>query len=105
MGRLRDRSAALAALGRAPPTPRRRLVAALVAGLFAFALVFIALRLFIGPGESWPVFEALAAGVAAAVAGATTRIGRAVAYGIIATFWLLFALLGAVFATIGGALG
>lgn len=105
MGRLRERSAAIAAIGRAPPTPQRRLVAAIVAGLLAFVMVLIALRLFVGPSPGWYVFEAAGAAVAAAVAAATTRMGRSVAYGLIAAFALLLALLAAVVATIAGALG
>ena len=104
MGRLRERSAAIAALGSAPPTPQRRLVAAAAAGLLTFALLLLIFRLFIGPSRDWPWFEALGAGIAAAVAAATTRIGRAIAYGLIAVFTFMLALVGMVFAAIGGLL-
>lgn len=80
-------------------------MAAIVAGLLAFLLVLLALRLFADPSGDPYLFEATGGAAAAAVAAATTRIGRAIAYGLIAAFAFLLALLGAVFAAIGGALG
>ena len=67
----------------------RRLVAAIVAGAIAFALIQLLLGVLWGAGSEVVLFSSAALAVAAATAAATMRLGMAVAYGFLAGLWLL----------------
>lgn len=94
----------VAALAR-EPTPFRRLAAAAVAGMLAFALTQLLLGTIWGAGWNATFFPSVALAVAAAVAAVTMNRARAVVYGVLAALWLLFegiaVLIGAIAAGLG----
>ncbi|MGQ0590294.1 MAG: hypothetical protein ACT4N8_12325 [Sphingosinicella sp.] len=105
MGRSWEKAVGTAALAKEEPTPKRRLLAATVAGLLAFLLTEGALRLWLGPTEGWGFFGAFASAGAAATAAATTRVGLSVIFGFLAAFRLLLALTAAVVGAVAASIG
>jgi hypothetical protein len=87
------------------PTPARRAIAALVAGIVAFALVQLLLGTLWGAGWNAVLFSSVALGIAAAVAAATMQRGVAIAYGVLGALWLLGEVLALAIATITAGLG
>ena len=62
----------------------------MTAGAAALLLTQLTLGLWLGVGSTGLFFSSIAFVVAAAVAAVTTKRGMAVAFGVLAAFWLLF---------------
>ena len=95
------RVAALAA----QPTPFRRLVAGVVAGVLAFGVTHLLFGVLWGAGTGAVFFSSFALAVAAAVAAATMRRAMAVVYGVLGAIWLLFEALALMLGCIVSGLG
>jgi hypothetical protein len=82
------------------PTPTRRLIAAVTAGAAAILLTQLTLGIGLGVGSTGLFFSSIALVAAAAVAAVTTKRGMAVAFGVLAAFWLLFEMVAALLGTL-----
>lgn len=87
------------------PTPLRRLIAALTAGVLAFLLTQLFLGVAWGAGLHAVLFSSVALAIAAAVAAVTMKRAMAVSYGILGAIWLLIEGLVLVLGCIAAALG
>jgi hypothetical protein len=98
MRRLTAKYSRIAGLAEAP-SPKRRIIAAVVAGGLAFATTYLFLGVWWGAGTTITWLCGIAGGVAASYAAATTRWGLAACFGVLAALWVL---LEAVALLIGG---
>lgn len=88
----------------APPTLRRRIIAAVGAGLLAAMLVTLFFVFVFGGANGVVFWLALVGSVIAAVsAAATLRVGVAVIYGLIGVAWVVMEVIAAVLAAIASA--
>jgi len=104
MRRLTAKYSRIAGLAQAP-SPKRRIIAAVVAGGLAFAATYLSLGILwgAGPAITWPC--GIAGGVAAGYAAATTRWGLAACFGVLAAFWVLLEALAVLVGVFASAMG